>query len=342
VLYSEERRVLPTPEPPPGRPALSALNTLHNLHQLHIFRAVADRRSFSRAAELLYLSQPGVSLQVKALEKTVGMPLLERHGRTLRLTEAGRELYTYSERIFALLEEARMVLDELSGARRGTVKVGASTTAGIYVVPGALGAFHRSNPNVKLTLDVVNRFTAQERLVNDEVDLAVMGLIEDAHELEVAEFAPNELVVIASPRHPLAGRVRIPLEELAREAFLFREQGSGTRTDVERLFAERGIPRVGMELRSTGAIKQAVAADLGIAVMPLVAIELELLARRLVVLDVEGFPVMRSWSLVRRAGRHLSAAADALWSFLLDYRSEVVCEIRPDGLPSPDRLRAAR
>lgn len=303
---------------------------LHNLHQLHIFRTVAAHHSFSRAADVLYLSQPGVSLQVKALEKTLGIELFERAGRSrrsLRLTEAGRELLAYSERIFALLGEASLVIEELGGARRGTVKVAASTTAGIYVVPSALGAFHRANPNVKLTLDVVNRFTAQERLLGDEVDLAVMGLIEDAHDLEVAHFAPNELVVIASPRHRLAGRVRIPLEELAREPFLFREEGSGTRTDVERLFNTRGIPRVGMELRSTGAIKQAVAADLGIAITPLVAIELELLAGRLVVLDVEGFPVDRSWSLVRRAGRHLSAAAMALWHFLLDYRSEEVCEI---------------
>lgn len=300
---------------------------LHNLHQLHIFRTVAAHHSFSRAADTLYLSQPGVSLQVKALEKTLGIELFERAGRSLRLTEAGRELLTYTERIFALLGEASLVIEELGGARRGTVKVAASTTAGIYVVPSALGAFHRGNPNVKLTLDVVNRFTAQERLLGDEVDLAVMGLIEDAHDLEVAQFAPNELVVIASPRHRLAGRIRIPLGELAREAFLFREEGSGTRTDVERLFAARGIPRVGMELRSTGAIKQAVAADLGIAVMPLVAVELELLAKRLVVLDVEGFPVLRSWSLVRRAGRHLSAAAMALWHFLLEYRSEEVCEI---------------
>lgn len=302
-------------------------HALRNLHQLHIFRTVAQQRSFSRAAELLYLSQPGVSLQIKALEKTLGIELFERSGRTLRLTEAGGELLAYSERIFALLGEASLVIEELGGARRGTVKVAASTTAGIYVVPSALGAFHRGNPNVKLTLDVVNRFTAQERLLGDEVDLAVMGLIEDAHDLEVAQFAPNELVVIASPRHRLAGRVRIPLEELAREPFLFREQGSGTRTDVERLFATRGIPRAGMELRSTGAIKQAVAADLGIAVTPLVAIELELLANRLVVLDVEGFPVDRSWSLVRRAGRRLSSAAMALWHFLLEYRSEEVCEI---------------
>lgn len=301
-----------------------------NLHQLQIFQAVAEHRSYSRAAEVLYLSQPAVSLQVRALERSVGLPLFEKAGRGLRLTEAGRELLSYSERIFALIDETKLVLEELSGARRGTVKVGASTTAGIYIVPAALGAFHQQNAGVKLTLDVVNRFTVQERLLNDEIDLAVMGLIEDAHDLEVVTFVPNELVVIASPRHPLAETHGIPLEALVEETLLLREAGSGTRTDIERMFAETSMPlHVGMELRSNGAIKQAVAADLGIAVMPHSAIELELAVGKLITLDVVGFPVLRHWSLARRSGRHLSATALALWNFLLTYRDEVVQGIRP-------------
>ena len=296
---------------------------LINLHQLQIFQAVAIHRSYTRAAEALYLSQPAVSLQVRALEKTIGLPLFEKSGRTLRLTDAGRELLTYSDRIFALLDETKLVLEELSGARRGMVKVAASTTAGIYVVPTALGAFHRQNPDVKLTLDVVNRITVQEHLLNDEIDLAVMGLIEDTHELDVERFIPNELVVIAPPHHRLAGRSDIPLEELVEETLLLREAGSGTRTDVERMFSARDIPlQIGMELRSSGAIKQAVAAGLGVSVMPESALELELKAERLITLDVEGFPVHRYWYLVRRAGRHLSAAADALWTFLRAYRDQ--------------------
>ena len=298
-----------------------------NLHQLEIFRAVAERGSVSRAAEALFLSQPGVSLQIKALEKSLGLQLFEKHGRTLRLTEAGHELLKYSERIFALLDETRQVMEELGGAKRGTVKVAASTTAGIYVVPPALGVFHRANPQIKLTLDVVNRITAQERLLNDEVDLAVMGLIEHPQDLEVEAFAPNELVVIAAPDHPLTRQRQIPLEALAGETLLLREQGSGTRTDVEAMLKERGIEvSIMMELRSSGAIKQAVAAGLGVAVMPLGALELELLAKRVAVLDVAGFPVMRSWSLARRPGRRLSAAAEALWRFLLAYRGEVASD----------------
>jgi LysR family transcriptional regulator, low CO2-responsive transcriptional regulator len=307
-----------------------------NLHQLRIFHAVATHRSYSRAAAELFLSQPGVSQQVKALEHSIGLPLFEKVGRSIRPTEAGKELLSYSERIFALLDETRLVMEELSGARRGTVHVAASTTAGIYVVPAALGAFHRLNPGVKLTLDVVNRFNVQERLLNDEVDLAVMGLIEDAHDLDVAEFVPNELVVIAPPGHRLAQRHKISLEELGNETFMLREAGSGTRTDVARIFSAADVPlRVGMELRSSGAIKQAVAADLGISIMPLSALELEVAAGRLVILDVEGFPVHRHWSLARRSGRHLSAAALALWNFLLEYRGDTVAAPRlpPRAVP---------
>lgn len=298
-----------------------------NFQQLRTFRVVAQQRSYSRAAQLLYLSQPGVSLQVRALEESVGMPLFERSGRHLRLTEAGEALLEYADRILALVDESQHVLDELNGGERGSVRVAASTTAGIYIVPRALGGFHQQYPVVRLTLDVVNRFTVADRLLHDEVDVAVMGLIDDAHDLEVEPFLPNELVVIASPRNPLAQRKRIQIEELSEQVMLLREQGSGTRTDIERMFAERQLPlRIGMELRSSGSIKQAVTADLGVAIMPMHAIELELLAKRLVVLDVQGFPIRRDWSLARRAGRHLSAAASGLWDYLLLYRDEAALE----------------
>ncbi|HEX2349179.1 MAG TPA: LysR family transcriptional regulator [Ktedonobacterales bacterium] len=298
-----------------------------NLQQLRTFRVVAQQRSYSRAAQQLYLSQPGVSLQVRALEQSIGMPLFERSGRQLRLTEAGVALLDYAERILALVDESQQALEELGNARRGIVRVAASTTAGIYIVPRALGGFHRQNPGVRLTLDVVNRFTVAERLLRDEVDVAVMGLIEDAHDLQVEPFLPNELVVIASPHHPLAQRKHIAVSELVNDTMLLRERGSGTRTDIERMYAQgKLVMRQGMELRSSGAIKQAVAADLGIAIIPLHAIELELLARRLVTLDVEGFPIRRDWSIARRAGRRLSAAANALWDYLRLYRDEASLE----------------
>lgn len=289
-----------------------------SLHHLRAFESVARHRSFSRAAAELRLSQPAVSLQIKALERTIGMPLFEQIGRKIYLTPAGRELHPYAKRLLALHDETALVLEELRGQRRGSIKVSASTTAGIYVVPRLLGGFHRLYPAVHVSLEVANRFTVQERLEENQVDLAVMGLIENDQALEVAAFAPNELVVIASPRHPLAGQRNIPFAALEGETFLIREPRSGTRADMERLFAERGISiRVGMELGSIGAIKQGVAADLGIAIMSKQAITLELQTQTLVTLDVEGFPIRRQWYVVHLKGKHLSHAARALRSYLL-------------------------
>ncbi|MCC6627341.1 MAG: LysR family transcriptional regulator [Chloroflexi bacterium] len=297
-----------------------------SLHQLRLFAEVAREGSFSRAAERLCISQPGVSAQIKSLERSIGQPLFERRRRVVTLTQAGCVLLRYAEGVLALLDEAQMELEEVAGGRRGAVKVAASTSAGIYVVPTALGAFHRAYPDVQLSLDVVNRDAAQERLLVGAVDIAIMGLIDDPAALEIAEFLPNELVVIAAPDHPLADRRSIRLAELARETLLLREAGSGTREDTLRLFAAHGLrPVVGMELRSSGATKQAVAAGLGVAIMPLAALELELRSQRLVLLDVTGFPLWRHWSLVRRAGAHHSAAACALWEFLLAHRDEVAC-----------------
>ncbi|MBI3976691.1 MAG: LysR family transcriptional regulator [Chloroflexi bacterium] len=292
-----------------------------NLHQLRIFQAVARHLSYRRAAEELILSQPAVSMQVKALEKSVGQELFEQIGRRIYLTEAGRELSTYCTRIFALLDEAQQVLDDLKGLQRGALKVVATTTVGIYVVPRALGIFHRRHPSINVSLSVENWSAAHDLLTRNEVDLAVGGYVEDDHDLAFEPFMPNELVVIASPEHRLAGQSRIPLQELQSEVFLVREAGSGTRATMEGALRERGfIPRLGMELSRNGAIKQAVAADLGIAVLSRQACLYELASGALIALDVEGFPVLRHWCVVHLRDKHLSAAALAFKQFLLHYR----------------------
>ncbi len=289
-----------------------------SLHQLHVFQAVARHLNFSRAAEALALSQPAVSMHVKQLEQVIGLPLFEKVGRRVYLTDAGRHLLDYSQRVFGLLGEAAQVLEEMKGAQAGNLRVAADTTAGVYVVPAYLGAFRRRHPGVNVTLEVANRSTLTQRLLMNEVDLAVMGQVPPEQNLVAEPFLANELVVVAAPTHRLAGRRRIPVAELAGESFLVRETGSGTRATAERFFAAAGVPlRVGMELGSNSAIKQAVAADLGVAVVPRRALDLELAARRLVVLDVEGFPLVRHWHAVHLREKRLSAAAVAFKSLLL-------------------------
>jgi DNA-binding transcriptional LysR family regulator len=280
-----------------------------SLHQLQIFVAVADRQSFTRAAEDLLLTQPAVSMQIKALERTVGIPLFDHAGKHIEPTEAGHELYARASRILALTAETADTMLALRGAWRRRLRVIATTTVGIYVVPTLLGQFHQRHPEVEIRLEVANWERTCEQLLDREADVGIAGPHPQPF-LKMEPFMEDELVVIAGPGHPLVGRVGIPLQELAREPMMVRELGSGTRAAVEALFAERNIPLHGaMELSRNGAIKQIVVAGLGIGVVSRAAISLELATGILHVLDVEGFPLLRSWHVMTQASVVLPPAA---------------------------------
>ncbi len=291
-----------------------------NLHHLRVFQVVVRYLSFSRAAEELLISQSAVSMHVKSLERAVGLPLFEKIGHRIRLTVAGESLWSYSQKIFALLDETQQVMVALKGGHIGQLRVAADTTAGVYVVPEYLGQFRRMFPQVGIMLDVANRATVMERIGAREADLAVMGQIpEDLAEWDATPFLQNDLVVIASPVHRLVRKEIITVDELAQEGFLVREVGSGTRATMERYFNQAGIElRVDMELGNNSTIKQGVAHGLGIAVISRRVIELELESRRLVILPVEGFPLKRYWYVVHLRGHYLPPPAKALKDLLLE------------------------
>jgi len=291
-----------------------------NLHQLATFQVVAKHCSYVRAAEELHFSQPAVSAQIRQLEETLGVKLFEQIGRRTHLTQAGDELYHYSQKIFAVIDEALETMEELRGPDHGRLRVGADTTVGTYVIPGLLGKFHQSYPEVEISLDVVNRAALVERIMSNEIDIAIVGRVPDDVPVVIEPFAPNELVLVASPYHRLAGRANVPLSELAKEHFLMREVGSGTRAALELILQEAEVPlHVSMHMGNNSAIKQGVAAGLGIALISRVALDMELETNRLVILDVEGFPIMRQWRIVHLKDKHLSATALAFKSFLLEH-----------------------
>ncbi|TMD32628.1 MAG: LysR family transcriptional regulator [Chloroflexi bacterium] len=291
-----------------------------NLHQLATFQVVAKHCSYVRAAEELHFSQPAVSAQIRQLEETLGVKLFEQIGRRTHLTQAGDELYHYSQKIFAVIDEALETMEELRGPDHGRLRVGADTTVGTYVIPGLLGKFHQSYPEVEISLDVVNRAALVERIMSNEIDIAIVGRVPDDVPVVIEPFAPNELVLVASPYHRLAGRANVPLSELAKEHFLMREVGSGTRAALELILQEAEVPlHVSMHMGNNSAIKQGVAAGLGIALISRVALNMELETNRLVILDVEGFPIMRQWRIVHLKDKHLSATALAFKSFLLEH-----------------------
>ena len=291
-----------------------------NLHQLATFQVVAKHCSYVRAAEELHFSQPAVSAQIRQLEELLGVKLFDQIGRKTHLTQAGEELYLYSQKIFAVIEETLDTMESLRSPQYGRLSVGADTTVGTYVIPGLLGKFHQMYPDVEITLDVVNRAALVEAIMSNRIDMAIVGRVPDDIPVEIEPFVPNELVLVASPYHRLANVANVPLAELAKEHFLLREVGSGTRAALETVFQEAGMPlQVSMQVGNNSAIKQSVAAGLGIALISRVALDMELETNRLIILDVEGFPIMRQWRLVHIKDKHLSATARAFKSFLLQH-----------------------
>jgi len=294
-----------------------------NLHQLELFVAVADHGSFTRAAEALHISQPSVSARIRDLEKSLGQPLFEQVGRRIYLTDAGQELKEHAEAIILRVAEARRALDEIEGLHRGALRVVATTTVGSYILPRVMGRFRRVYPGISLALDVTNWSRAVELLRHHRMDLAVLGPTDEMEDMVVQDFVKNELVVAAAPTHPLAGRRDIPFAELATYPLLVREHGSGTRSDTERLFADHGVELiVAMELRHSTAIKQGVAAGLGVSLLSKQAMGLELSNGSLVALDVVGLPLRRDWHIVHRHERRLPRAAAAFKQMLLEFAAE--------------------
>jgi len=288
------------------------------LRQLKVFEAVARHRSFSRAAEELHLTQPAVSMQVKALEAQAGLPLFEQIGKRIHLTEAGETLQRHGRTIDDELRAADEALDAMRGLQQGRLAISVVSTAK-YVAPPLLAQFLGAHPGVALRLAVDNREEVLRQLVDNEVDLAIIGRPPEGLEITAEAFAQHPHVIIAPVQHPLAGRRRIPLERLVDETFIVREPGSGTRGLLERLFASHGLAlNVSMEMASNESIKQAVLAGMGISLLSLHTVGLELETGRLVMLDVEGLPVVRQWHVAHLARKRLSPVGLACKRFLID------------------------
>jgi DNA-binding transcriptional LysR family regulator len=287
------------------------------LRQLQVFEKVANHLNYSRAAEQLYLSQPAVSMQIKQLEEHIGLPLFEQMGKKIFLTEAGRELHHYARSIAQQLAEMEAVFEEMKGLGRGKLTLSVVNTAN-YFTPQLLARFCERHPNINVILQVANRDAVLKQLADNSTDLAIMGQPPDGLDISAELFLDNPLVVIAPPGHPLAKLKHVKFARLAEETFLSREQGSGTRSAMERIFAQHKIqPHISMEMETNEAIKQAVQAGMGLGILSLHSIDLELETKRLAMLNVEHFPLLRHWFVAHRSNKRLSGAALAFKDFLL-------------------------
>ena len=299
------------------------------LQQLKLFEAVARHANFTRAAEELHLTQPAVSIQIKRLESQAGLPLFEQVGKKIFPTAAGKAIYQASIDILARAAELQSTIETLKGEVKGPLQLSMVTTTK-YFMPHLLGAFLQSYPEVEPRLKFTNRARVIERLFNNEDDFVVMGQIPSDTQLQTYPFLDNILGVVAPPDHPLAGEKKIKLETLARERFLEREEGSGTRLVFDQMLAEENLhiePYI--ELGSSEAIKQGVMAGLGLAVLSLHSVRLEQQAGRLAVLDVIGFPLVRRWYAVHLKGKQLSLVARTFLDFILNESQTVLEHNRP-------------
>jgi len=279
--------------------------------QLRLFLALAEHGSITAAARACHVTQPTVSMQLKALAGSVGLPLYEQVGKRLHLTATGE----------ALVETARAMVDEWSafgqridamkGLTRGRLRLAVVSTAK-YFVPRLLSSFCAAHPEIDIAFEVLNRDGVVARLQDNRDDLYIMSMPPAHIALEQHAFLPNPLVVIAPASHRLAGRSAIALDELAPERFILREKGSGTRLACDSHFAQQGFAvQVRLELGSNEAIKQAVAAGMGLSVLSRHALAPQLADEALALLDVQGFPVQANWWTLYPRGKRLSPVAEA-------------------------------
>ena len=286
-------------------------------HQLAVFECVARRLSFTRAAEELSLSQPTVSAQVRQLSDEIGLPLFEQVGKTISLTDAGRELLASSRQLFHTWSRFEMTIADLRGLKSGRLTVACATTAK-YFTPDLLGPFCAAYPEIDVGLTIVNHDGLVERLRRNVDDLTIMTLPPADIDLECTPFRSNPLVVVAPAGHPLAGRRNIALTSLKAERFISREPGSGTRRYLEQFFESAGVvPDIRMELGSNEAIKHVVAAGLGISVLSQFALDTDPALDRLSLLDVAGFPLFDEWVMAYPRGKRLSPLAQAFYDHVV-------------------------
>lgn len=287
-----------------------------SLRQIQVFESVARNLSFTRAAEELHLTQPTVSAQVKSLSDAIELPLYEQIGRKIFLTEVGESVASSCREIMTIFFNLEIKLDDFRGIKRGRLRISVITTAN-YFMPLALGEFTKRYPDIELSLVVCNRDKILKRIDQNLDDLYILGHITPSNiPMEVVPFTPNPLVIIANRHHHLVGK-KVDLECLAEEQFIMREAGSGIRKTVEKAFKKQGLTiKERLTMQDNEAIKHCVAGNLGVACVSRHALYHENENSPIVELDVEGFPIEKSWNIVYPSGKELSVIANEFLEFL--------------------------
>ena len=296
----------------------------YTLKQIQTFIEGARERSVSKAAERLFVTQPAVSMQIKQLEDTFGLALIEPVGRNIRLTHAGEEFLTHAIGALGQFKDPEASMAEHVGNKKGRIDLAVVSTAK-YFVPMLLVRFSKLLPDIEVKLRIDNRENILGMLSRNEVDLVMMGRAPSTLDCEATPFATNPQGFVCAPDHPLSRRKKASFEMLQDYPFVVREQGSGTRAAMERLFAQHEIPlNIAMEMPSNETIKQAVMAGMGMSFLSLRTVRHELAAGYLGLVDINGMPIVGHWYVTHLKQKKLSPAAKAFKGFLIEQAGALI------------------
>lgn len=292
------------------------------LHQLQIFLNVIRTNSLTKAAEEMHLTQPAVSIQLRNLQEQFEIPIIEIVGRKVFITDFGKEIAVTAEKILEEVNEIQSKAAAYKGQLVGKLKITVVST-GKYIIPYFLSEFMKMHPGIELVLDVTNRAQVIKSLEKNEVDFALVSLLPENLKVEEIELMENKLYLVGSKDHNLKTDGN---ENLFKELpLIFREQGSGTRSIMEKFIKQHNFPAVKkMELTSNEAVKQAVIANLGFSIMPLIGIRNDIENGNLKIIDVKGFPIRSKWKLIWLKSKTLSPVSVSYKNFVLKEKSRII------------------
>jgi DNA-binding transcriptional LysR family regulator len=297
----------------------------YTVRQLEIFLKVVEQKSITKASELLFLTQPAVSIQLKKFQEEFDIPLIEVLNRSVHITDFGYEVAEVTRRILNEINELDGKTLAYKGLITGKLKI-MSVSTGKYIIPYLLADFLKQHPGIELQLDVTNKNEVVRSLERNEPDFALISVAPENLSLFAEELMDNKLYLVGGKAHPLKKRGNTP--ELFNEIpLIYRESGSGTRTAMEQYLRGLGLPtRVKLELTSNEAVKQAVIAGLGLSVMPEIGIKDDLKSGELVIVPVKGLPIVTKWQLAWLAGKKMSPAAAAYLEFIRTNKQQILGE----------------
>ncbi|MDL4842699.1 LysR family transcriptional regulator [Aquibacillus rhizosphaerae] len=286
-------------------------------HQLLAFVTVADTKNFTRAAESLHLTQSAITLSIKSLEKKFGVKLFDRTNKYVRLTKAGEIVYYYSKEILLNYKRIERIIDELTNQASGLLSIGASYTFGEYILPKLIASFNQQFPLIQPDISIRNSTAVINQLLQGDLDLGIIeGNIENSF-LSITSFAEDEMVIIMAKDHPLANQEEINLAQLSEETWIIREEGSGTRQALDRLFEENYFtPKIIRTFGSSQIIKESVEAGLGIALLSKWVIRKEVQLGTIQALRIKGNPIVRNFSYAVRNSEFHPKSTDLFLNFL--------------------------